>query len=62
MLWTVSQRDNTLPDHDNGPSLPPGPRLSKAPAYLVPQQLGFHVVERWQFILRAGDQVNPING
>ena len=49
VLWTVSQRDNTLPDHDNGPSLPPGPRLSKAPAYLVPQQLGFHIVERWQF-------------
>ncbi len=49
VLWTVSQRDNTLPDYDNGPSLPPGPRLSKAPAYLVPQQLGFHIVERWQF-------------
>ena len=49
VLWTVSQRDNTLPDHDNGPSLPPGPRLSKAPAYQVPQQLGFHIVERWQF-------------
>ena len=49
VLWTVSQRDNTLPDYDNGPSLPPGPRLSKAPAYQVPQQLGFHIVERWQF-------------
>ena len=49
VLWTVSQRDNTLPDYDNGPSLHPGPRLSKAPAYQVPQQLGFHIVERWQF-------------
>ena len=49
VLWTVSERDNTLSDHDVGPSLPPGPRLSRAPAYQVPQRLGFHLVERWQF-------------
>jgi mannosyltransferase len=49
VLWTVSDRDSTLPDHSSGPALDPGPRLSRAPAYQVPQQLGFHIVERWQF-------------
>ena len=51
VLWTVSQRDATLPDHEYGLLLQPGPTLSKAPAYQVPQQLGFHIVERWQFNL-----------
>jgi mannosyltransferase len=23
--------------------------MSRAPAYQVPQRLGFHIVERWQF-------------
>ena len=49
VLWTVSERDNTLGDRDSGPALDPGPKLAKAPAYRVPQQLGFHIVERWQF-------------
>ncbi len=49
VLWTVSDRDTTLGDHDSGPALDPGPRLGRAPAYRVPQQLGFHIVERWQF-------------
>ena len=33
VLWTVSQRDNTLPDHDNGPSLHPGPRRVARPRH-----------------------------
>jgi mannosyltransferase len=49
VLWTISQRDATLPDRESGPGLDPGPRLQRAPAYQVPQQLGFHIVERWQF-------------
>jgi mannosyltransferase len=49
VLWTVSERDNALPDRDSGRELDPGPRLRRAPAYQVPEQLGFHVVERWQF-------------
>ena len=48
-LWTVSQRDATLPDHQRGEMLAPGPRLGRAMAYQVPQRFGFHVVERWQF-------------
>ena len=49
VLWTVSDRDPTLGDYDAGLGLDPGPRMRKAPAYQVPERLGFHVVERWQF-------------
>jgi mannosyltransferase len=48
-VWTISDHDTTLPQHQSGKSLPPGPRLGRAPAYLTPMQLGFHIVERWQF-------------
>jgi mannosyltransferase len=49
VLWTVSERDPAVPEHQIGPALDPGPRLKRAPAYQVPQRLGFHIVERWQF-------------
>jgi mannosyltransferase len=49
VLWTVSERDPAVPERQSGPALDPGPRLKRAPAYEVPQQLGFHIVERWQF-------------
>ncbi len=49
VLWTVSQRDDTLGDHESGHALDPGPRLRRAPAYRVPQAMGFRIVERWQF-------------
>jgi mannosyltransferase len=49
VLWTVSERDTAVPDHQSGQALDPGPRLKRAPAYQVPQHLGFHIVERWQF-------------
>jgi mannosyltransferase len=48
-LWTVTEYDPTMPAHQRGPSLPPGPRLARAMAYQVPSRFGFHVVERWQF-------------
>lgn len=48
-LWTVSERDPTLPEHQRATSLPPGPRLRRSMAYQVPSRFGFHVVERWQF-------------
>jgi mannosyltransferase len=47
-VWTISGHDTTLPDHQIGKSLLPGPLLGRAPAYLTPKQLGFHIVERWQ--------------
>jgi mannosyltransferase len=49
VLWTVSERDPAVPERQSGPALDPGPRLKRAPAYQVPQLLGFHIVERWQF-------------
>lgn len=49
VLWTVSERDPTLPEHQRGPALDPGPRLRRAMAYQVPSRFGFRVVERWQF-------------
>jgi mannosyltransferase len=49
VLWTVSDRDPTLASYDAGLGLDPGPRMRRAPAYQVPERLGFHIVERWQF-------------
>ncbi|CAN5673978.1 glycosyltransferase family 39 protein [soil metagenome] len=49
VLWTVSDLDKTLPDHQAGDALPPGPRLTLAPAYQAAVDFGFRVVERWQF-------------
>ncbi len=49
VLWTVSERDETLPDRQTGSALDPGPRLGRAPAYQVPEGFGFHIVDRWQF-------------
>lgn len=48
-VWTISSRDKTLPDHQSGQSLPPGPLLGHAPAYQFAGELGFRIVERWQF-------------
>ncbi|MCV7260901.1 glycosyltransferase family 39 protein [Mycobacterium shimoidei] len=48
-VWTISSRDKTLPDHQSGASLPPGPLLGHAPVYQFAGELGFHIVERWQF-------------
>lgn len=49
VLWTVSERDPSVPDRQTGETLDPGPRLERAPAYRVPEGFGFHIVERWQF-------------
>jgi mannosyltransferase len=48
-LWTLSTHDTKLPDHQIGKKLPPGRVLAHTPAYLVPQNVGFRIVERWQF-------------
>ncbi|MUL85892.1 MULTISPECIES: glycosyltransferase family 39 protein [unclassified Mycolicibacterium] len=49
VLWTVSERDPSVPGRQSGAALAPGPRLGRAPAYRVPEKMGFHIVERWQF-------------
>jgi mannosyltransferase len=49
VLWTVSERDPAVPERESGQGLDPGPRLKRAPAYQVPERMGFHILERWQF-------------
>jgi mannosyltransferase len=49
LIWTVTDRDKTLPDHASGTALSAGPRMARAPAYQVQAKFGFHIVERWQF-------------
>lgn len=49
VLWAISDRDTTLPDHASGGSLPAGPAFVDAPAFQIPRSLGFGLVERWQF-------------
>jgi mannosyltransferase len=48
-IWTITDHDKSLPDHQTGQSLPPGTAFGRAPAYKFPGYLGFHIVERWQF-------------
>jgi mannosyltransferase len=48
-IWTITDRDKSLPDHQIGQSLPPGTAFGRAPAYRFPRYLGFRIVERWQF-------------
>jgi mannosyltransferase len=48
-LWTITTHDTALPNHQSGTSLPPGKTFGRAPAYLTPKQVGFRIVERWQF-------------
>ncbi len=47
-IWTITDKDKSLPDHQAGQSLPPGV-FGRTPAYRFPSYLGFHIVERWQF-------------
>jgi mannosyltransferase len=48
-VWTISGHDTTLPNHQVGRSLAPGRVLGHAPAYQFAGELGFRIVERWQF-------------
>lgn len=51
VVWTISERDVTLPNYQRGSRLPPGPRLASVPAYEATHDRGFNIVERWQFNL-----------
>jgi mannosyltransferase len=48
-IWTITNKDKSLPDHQTGHSLPSGSAFGRAPAFRFPGYLGFHIVERWQF-------------
>ena len=51
VVWIITQADKSMPAHEQGPALPPGPLYGATPAFAVPHDLGFRLVERWQFNL-----------
>ena len=51
VVWIITQADESMPVHEQGAAIPPGPRYVATPAFAVPRDLGFRLVERWQFNL-----------
>lgn len=51
VLWIIAPRDPTLAAHEQGAALPPGTRFGADNAFWVPHDLGFRLLERWQFNL-----------
>ena len=51
VAWIITQADKSMPAHEQGSALPPGPLYGATPAFAVPHDLGFRLVERWQFNL-----------
>jgi mannosyltransferase len=51
VVWIITQADKSMPAHQQGSALPPGPLYGATPAFAVPRDLGFRLVERWQFNL-----------
>lgn len=51
VIWIITQADPSQPAHEQGVALPPGPVYWASTAFAVPHDLGFRLVERWQFNL-----------
>jgi mannosyltransferase len=51
VVWIITQADKSIPAQQQGPALPPGPLYGATPAFAVPHELGFRLVQRWQFNL-----------
>ena len=51
VVWIITEADKSRPAHEQDPLLPPGPRFGGTPAFSVPRDLGFRLLERWQFNL-----------
>jgi mannosyltransferase len=51
VVWIITEADKSMPAHEQGAALPPGQRYGATPAFAVPHDLGFRLVERWQFNL-----------
>jgi mannosyltransferase len=51
VVWIITQADPSSPTHQQDPKMPPGPLFGGTPAFWVPRDLGFWLVERWQFNL-----------
>jgi len=50
-VWIITQADRSMPARQHGSALPPGPLYGATPAFAVPHDLGFRLVQRWQFNL-----------
>ncbi|MGH3557824.1 MAG: glycosyltransferase family 39 protein [Mycobacterium sp.] len=51
VVWIITEADKAAPTHEQASMLPPGPRFGATPAFAVPHDLAFRLVERWQFNL-----------
>ncbi|MGA8331000.1 MAG: hypothetical protein WB777_17130, partial [Mycobacterium sp.] len=51
VVWIITQADKSMPARQQGSALPPGPLYGATPAFAVPHDLGFRLVQRWQFNL-----------
>jgi mannosyltransferase len=51
VVWIITQADKSMPAREQGAAIPPGPLYGATPAFAVPHDLGFRLVERWQFNL-----------
>ena len=51
VVWIITEADKSRPAHEQDPLLPPGPRFGGTPAFALPRDLGFRLLERWQFNL-----------
>jgi mannosyltransferase len=51
VVWIITQADPSRPSHEQGSALPPGDVFGPTPAFGIPYQLGYRLLERWQFNL-----------
>jgi mannosyltransferase len=51
VVWIITQADPSSPAHEHDPMMAPGAKFGGTPAFWVPRDLGFWLVERWQFNL-----------
>jgi mannosyltransferase len=51
VVWIITQADRSMPAGQRGFALAPGPLYGATPAFAVPHDLGFRLVQRWQFNL-----------
>lgn len=50
-VWIITQADPAAPKREEGVAIPPGPLFGGTRAFAVTHDMGFRLVERWQFSL-----------
>ena len=50
-MWIITEADKSRSAHKQATMLPPGQRFGVTPAFSVPNDMGFRLLERWQFNL-----------